>query len=202
MARDEAGPFARGETLYNGSPIDLTNLGGTNLEGKEYVFEVNSPDDPNMADPSGRGIRVRVVRNSSGVNLKPARLAHYKPEDPIECHVDGYCFTPAGPPCGVIDEFLPAAGVPANDLFYIVIDGPTKVTNQSGAPITTVIGSRLVPAATGASLTDDLAGRVALQDLTGATATLGNNVQNRVGQAGAVSTVANDVFKACVHIRG
>ena len=91
MARDET-PLARGETYYNGETIDSNNLGGVNLEGKEFVFEVNAPDDYAATDPSGRQVRVKVVRNRSGVNLKPARIAHFNPADPYECSVDGYCY--------------------------------------------------------------------------------------------------------------
>src|SRR4051794_5355755 len=116
MARDEAAPFARGETYYNGGTIDQSDLGGANLEGKEYVFEVNAPDDPTKSDPSGRPVRVRVVRNKSGQNLKPARIAVFKAADPYETQVDGYAFAVSDRPAGVIDEFLPSAGVPDGDL--------------------------------------------------------------------------------------
>jgi hypothetical protein len=202
MARDEAPPFARGETYYNGGPIDSSNLGGQNLEGKEYTFEVNAPDATGLdaGDPSGRKVVVRVVRNSSGQALKGARVAHYKAEAPQGCHVDGYTFSVGHRAAGVIDEFLPAAGVPSNDLFYLVVQGPTKMTQTHTSAAAIVIDSILVPTAGGAgSVTDDLGGRVTLQDLTGATATLGNNVQNVVGFAGAASaTVVDDVFAAVV----
>jgi len=224
MARDEAPPFARGETYYNGDPIYLTDplgLGGENLLGKEFVFEPNSQDQMSggysnsSTDPNGRPIRVKVVRNTSAVNLLPARLAHFDETgvaDPVagattgvagarklETGVDGYCYQLADSPAGVVDEFLPAAGVVPWDLFYIVIDGPTVFTNQSAAPITTTIGANLVPATTGSTRGDNLAGRVALQDLTGASTVLGENLQNRVGKAEVVNTSSNATFAGVIH---
>lgn len=218
MARDEAPPFARGETYYNGQPIDQADpqgLGGVNLEGKEFTFEPNSQDQmatyPAASDPNGRPIRVRVVRNRSGVNMKPARVIHYDAGGTFtfnnatvgpfnyETGIDGYCYQGVTDrPAGTVDEFLPAAGVPPWDLFYIVIDGPGQAVNQHASPITVTPGLRLVPAATGASRTDDLAGRVALQDLTGATGTLGNNIQNSVGFADASNSTADALFNIIV----
>jgi hypothetical protein len=213
MGRDEAPPFARGETYYNGGlidPNDPLGLGGTNLEGKEFTFEPNSQDNFSgsysnaSTDPAGRPIRVKVVRNISGVNLKPGRLAHFSEATtagaPLECRVDGYCKSVADRPAGIVDEFLPAAGVPNNDLFYLVIDGPTQVAQGATTAATLVIGSRLVPAAYGATAGDDLAGRVALQDLSGATTPLGNNIQNMVGFAATANSTAGSLVSAVVNL--
>lgn len=209
MARDDAPPFARGETFYNGGVIDATDnstLGGVNLEGKEYVFEPNSQDNqatyPAPSEETGRAVRVRVVRNVSGVALKGGRLAHYKQDAavPLETRVDGYTIVEADRPAGVVDEFLPAAGVPNNDLFYIVVDGPSKFTNTATGT-TFAVGDRVVPAAAGATAGDDLGGRVAVQSLAGATAVLGAQIQNQVGYSDAVNAAVNNgLFKGVVHI--
>jgi hypothetical protein len=160
------------------------------------VFEVNAPDDP-----SGRLVRVKVVRNVSGQNLKPSRLAVFKALDPYETQVDGYTFAVGDRPAGVIDEFLPAAGVPNNDLFYLVINGPTLVTQPHTGNSNLTIGTRIVPTAGGAAnKTDDLAGRVLAQDLTGATATLGNNIQNCIGFARVANNTVDALVKAVVHL--
>lgn len=210
MARDEAPPFARGETYANGSSEILLaasgpfGLGGINLEGKEFVFEPNADAQSVSynslgADPSGRAIRVRVVRNVSGVNLKPARLVTYSKVDPYETRTDGYTFALGDRVAGVVDEFLPAAGVPDQDLFYLVIDGPTQFTQLSASSSVLAIGDRLVPGS-GTSKTNDDAGRVVAQDLTGATATLANNVQNAVGYAAiANNSVENAKFAGIAH---
>jgi hypothetical protein len=125
-------------------------LAGENLEGKVYVFEPNSQDQlvgyPAVGDPNGRPIKVKVVRNRSGVNLKPARLAHCDEGTTptvngstvgpfkLGTGVDGYCHALADRPAGIIDEFLPPGGVPPWDLFYVVTEGPTKAVNQHAAP--------------------------------------------------------------------
>lgn len=209
MARDDSPPFARGETWYGlnpNPPIDATSnatLGGVNYEGKEYVFEANSQDEgaasPATQEDTGRSIRVRCVRNVSGIALKPGRLAHYAATDPYETRIDGYTFATTDRPAGVVDEFLPAAGVPNNDLFYIVIDGPTKVTQLSVSASVLVIADRLVPGA-GTSATTNDAGRVVKQDVTGATGTLAANIFNQVGYASVANNSVEDaLFSAVVH---
>ncbi len=202
MARDEAPAFERGETYNNGGTIDLVNVGGVNLEGKEYLFEVNPPDDPTQSDTSGRSVRVKVVRNVSGVALKPGRLARFSAAStaPYETQVDGYATVLTDRPAGVIDEFLPAAGVPANDLFYIVVSGPTKVVQGATTQSNVAIGDRLVPVAFGATAGDDLGGRFAKQDLTGATSPLASNIQNCFGVAAVANNVAGASIAAIVHI--
>lgn len=228
MARDEAPPWARGETYNNlGSgglvPIDSSpfglgalGLGGVNYEGKEYVFEPNSQDDflgtysNASTDPNGRPIRVKIVRNLSGGNLLPARLVHYNESayDPdsgqssfckLETAVDGYVNALADKPAGVVDEFLPPGGVAVNDLFYIVIDGPTIFT-ASTSGLTVAVGSVLVPGTFGATRNDPLGGRVALQDLTGASTVLAQNIIHQVGKAEvATTTASNAVFAGVIH---
>jgi hypothetical protein len=204
MARDESAPFARGETFYNGSPIDSTNLGGANLEGKEFVFEPNSQDQgtgyPAAGDPAGRPIRVKVVRNRSGGNLKSARVARFEANggsaSPYEGAVDGYCYQATDRPAGVVDEFLPAAGVPNLDLFYIVVEGPTQVTNTHASPTTFAVGDIVITAASGASATDDLAGRVTNAAPGAITA---EQITQRVGRAAATNSGADGVFNATTH---
>ena len=226
MARGDSPPFARGETYANGNayildannPLNASGFGGINIQGKEFVFEPNSADAETgyplgVNDPAGRPIRVKVVRNTSGINLLPGRLVHYSTSDPngYEVSVDGYCFEASDRPAGIVDEFLPPAGVVPNDLFYIVTEGPTLVT-QPATPITTVVESRLVPAATGTTYpvtggpatgrVDPAAGRVALQDTTQTGAALFAQIQNQVGFAAAANSTANAQFGAVIRMGG
>lgn len=201
MARDEAPPFERGATWYGGNTIDTANLGGVEYEGREYVFGDDTSSSLGSPENTGRAVRVRCVRNASGVTLKGGRLARYAATAPYETQVDGYTYALGDRPAGVIDDYLPPAGVPANDLFYVVVAGPTRVTQLSASASVLAIGSRLVPGA-GTSATNNDAGRVALQDLTGATATLGNNVQNCVGFAAAADNSTEDALvRAVVHLK-
>ncbi|SIO37500.1 hypothetical protein SAMN05444166_4196 [Singulisphaera sp. GP187] len=195
----DAPPFQRGETFYNGGPIDTTDLGGVNYEGMEWTFTDNDPRSTSQSVGSGRSVTARITRNVSGGNLKGGRLARFKAEDPYESRVDGYTFAVGDRPAGIIDEYLPSAGVPNNDLFWLVIDGPTQFTQLSASAANLVIGDRLVPGA-GTSATNDDAGRVAKQDVTGAAATLANNIQNSVGYSGAVqASTVNAKFSGVIH---
>jgi hypothetical protein len=90
-----------------------------------------------------------------------------------------------------VDEFLPAAGVPANDLFYIVVRGPaTVITSLSDMSADVVVGDRLV-AITAVTSGATTSGRV--QPLPGATSStaLANEILNTVGYALSAKTTAN-----------
>jgi hypothetical protein len=190
MARDEAPPFERGATYYNGETIDSNNLGGVNLEGREYTF-----DDP---DGTGHKIVCRIVRNASGGALLPKRLAKFKSTH-FGRRVDGYTVT-TGAKGYPIDEYLPAAGVPNNDLFYIVVEGPARVVSTATGTPTVAIGGH-VCAITAANQTASDAGLVVAQDLTGATALLAAQVQNAVGPALEALTSAQTGTAVLVGVR-
>lgn len=179
MARDENPPFERGGTLTEGAAINADDLGGLNLEGKEYVFE-NTANIGTTLKPTGRPVRVKVVRNVSGVALKPGRVATFSSATTAqyECRVGGYAVAIGDRPAGIVDEFLPAAGVPNNELFFIVVGGPSKLAQGATTAAAVTPGTRIVPTAYGATAGDDLGGRLGVQDLTGATAPLANNIQN------------------------
>lgn len=199
MARQENPPFPRGETFYNGGTIDPTNLGGGQMIGKEWVFEdIDLSGGTVGAKPnrSNRYIKARIVRNVSGINLLPKRLANLAATQTDGRHfgdeVDGYSDVSAARCGGVIDEWLPAAGVPTNDLFWLVTAGPTQVLTDLAGAATNVfnVGTNVV-ALTAATSQATTAGRVYPQDLTGATSLLGNQVMNVIGTALSAATTAN-----------
>jgi hypothetical protein len=137
----------------------------------------------------------------SGQALLPGPIAKYKVAAGVnaETSVDGYTASVSDIPAGVIDEFLPPAGVPNNDLFYLGIDGPTQVETAKTGAVSIAQGNRLVPG-TGTSNTSDDAGRVAVQDLTGTGAAFANNIENRIGIADAAATTNNALINAVVHV--
>lgn len=190
MARDEAPPFARGETFYNGSvPSSLSDV-ARNYEGKEYVFE-------DTIYGTGLPVRVRVVRNSAAYNLKPKKLVSFDSANFGKC-VNAYTKTTAahGYP---VDELLPAGGVAPNDLFYIVVDGPALVTSPA-AGVAVNVGDAIV-AITAATTDAPDAGRVTTQDLTGATAVLGTQIVNKVGRAMSALTSGQTATDFLVGVR-
>lgn len=195
MARDETPLWDRGQTWYNGGtasnpPASLP----VNIEGKEYEFEDNlqvSYAPAPYLDGTGRRIRVKVARNSGTVNLLPGRIARYQPAtSPLECRCDGYYFQAADSVAGVVDEFLPPAGVAPNDYFFLIIDGPTHVIANGAI----AVGQR-IEAATGTSQTDPTAGLVMPFATTPAVADL----LAKIGHAQGAATAANQLIQAVVH---
>ena len=118
-------PFGLGKTYYEGRTIDSTKYGAVPLQGQVCTFT-------NVVVPSGSTtlrtllndgpIQARLVRNVSGIALLPGRLAIYKAGQQDK-RVDGYTNTTAQRAAGVVDPWLPAAGVPDGDVFWIVISG-------------------------------------------------------------------------------
>ncbi len=186
MARDENPPFGLGKTF---GTTDATVA--THLEGKEYTFEDVDVNNSATVKPlrTGRYKRVRIVRNTAAVYLKPKRLVTFE-KDGKEYggRVDGYAttdFVEAFP----VDEYLSATGVTTNDLFYITVDGPALC--QSGAATvdgnTMNVGDRVWAQTGAASNNATTAGRI-----DGAGATTGTDVLNVLGRAlTAVATSGN-----------
>lgn len=127
MALKDTPLFARGATAGVTAATDQTQL-----EGLVYEFEdLNWSDTGVKSARSGKLVKCMIVRNTSGINLLPGRLARFATTggSPLAClaRVDGYAgLVDAEAFAGVVDEWLPAAGVANNDLFYIVIQGPSR----------------------------------------------------------------------------
>lgn len=157
MARDENPPFARGSTFSNtygpavatGLPGAVAITDGQQYEGKQYKFEDVSPLTP-LNFRSNRYVICRVVRNVAGFPLLPGRIGKLDLSGTIlagfGARVQGYTASvnDKGFP---IDEYLPAAGVQPNDLFYVVTEGPAAVLTDpiGGAPTNVPIGGAVVP---------------------------------------------------------
>ncbi|MAH50419.1 hypothetical protein CMI37_31650 [Candidatus Pacearchaeota archaeon] len=92
---------------------------------------------------SNNKVTCRLVKNSSGGALLPSVVVEYKAGAVFQ-EVDAAAGATAHP-AGVVDEYLPAAGVPDGSWFWIVVHGPTKAID-SGSGITAE-----VPVATAAS---------------------------------------------------
>jgi hypothetical protein len=184
-------PFERGLTMAAG----LASVASTdfdNIPGREYCVEDIDPADLTLPKPrSGRPVTLLAVRNSAAAALLPKRLVKFK-AGKFGLEVDGYCTSTAEKYAGVVDEFLPAAGVPVNDVFYIVVSGPSLVlTDLAGGANNLLPADTVLVALTAATSGATTAGRVSPQDLTGATAVLGNQVENRIGRALSAATTAN-----------
>jgi hypothetical protein len=74
----------------------------------------------------------------------------------------------------------------------VVMEGPAVIlTDLAGADNNVLNVGTVVVALTGATSGATTAGRVAPQDLTGATALLADQIQNRIGYALTAKTTAN-----------
>ena len=142
---------------------------------------------------SGVPVVARMMRNVSGFALLPGRLCTGDATAPnIFIRAKGYSATTAEGPLAVVDEYLPSAGVADQMIFWGIIDGPTQVLTDlaGGANNLVPVGTRLV-SLTAATTGATTAGRVAPQDLTGATATLGAQILNVLGRALSAKTTSN-----------
>lgn len=154
MSRDNEAPFGRGETFFGQSPLvaaDATS--GYEWQGMVKVFEdvlysVTGVKTGRNVNGDGKKVACRVVRNTSGVVLFASRLVQIDPANPGQVLGNQVVnFGEAFP----VDEFLPAAGVAINDLFYIVIGGPALVlTPMTGAEFisTSIAAGALIGAGT------------------------------------------------------
>jgi hypothetical protein len=193
MADVASMPQKMGATAYGQKrtiPSDTSLYALPHLEGTLRVFRVKSISDKTLFI-SNSDLTVMLVRNAAAAALLPGRLVtwaagYYKKR------VDGYARTDAAVVAGVVDPYLPSAGVRVGDLFWLCLRGPTycKTPLSAGASNLIPEGTVLV-ALTGATSGATTSGRVAPQDLTGATAVLGGQLQNKVGVALSAKTTAN-----------
>lgn len=187
MSENSIGFFSRGSTFSGNGQFTVALTDGTEFEGQEVVFQdfdwSVSPFGPRANGNCGK-VRCRIVRNVSGGALLPKTLVKYKAGFDGS-QVDGAVSSLAAR-CFPVDEFLPAAGVANNDLFYIVVEGYATLLTPAAGDGTNVIaaGAALVSAG-------EAGGRVTAQVTTGATTPLASQLQNKIGYAVGTGTTAN-----------
>ena len=176
MARDDLGLVGPGSGWYNGDWIDPNNLGGVNIEGKIVRFEALAPLNPatdptnyyqevGTTDRTGRYCDAIVMRNRSGIYLKPGRLIRFaSPASyPYGTATDGYATGAANEPiAGAVDPYWSSNGVPPLELFLCVFSGPTMLSTASTGTVAINPGAILVPLLNSDAnpQTDDAGGRV------------------------------------------
>ncbi len=151
---------------------------------------------------TNRKVRCRCVRNVSGITLLPKRLATFQLSAGSEgygARVDGYVCTTAqrGYP---VDEWLPN-GVVNNDLFWLVVDGPSNclLDLAAGANNVITVGDPLI-GLTAATSQATSAGRLYSATLNASTVPLANQAMNYVGYAlSAAVTTSTEVLAEVGH---
>ena len=128
MAENSVAPVARGDTFFKGGTADAA--GGKHLQGLVHVFPNSDPDDTTKRRNGGNVICV-LVRNTHTAAVLPGEVVIWK----AAAHG-----TETGEPCGtlaehvagVVDAHLPSAGAAVDDLYWLIIRGDAKVTNDGG----------------------------------------------------------------------
>lgn len=120
--------FARGQTL--GITVKLyeaENGDGSTVVGTRKVFR--DEDAKTGALKSNRTVECIAVKNTSGSALLPGAVAKFK-DAAILTEVDGLATTSTAL-MGIVDEYLPAAGVADGEVFWLVVRGPSTVTKTA-----------------------------------------------------------------------
>ena len=186
-------PFERGKTAGVSAVTDEQSL-----LGKEYhVPDYDMTNYPKLR--SDRIVKLRAVRNDSGIALLPKRLARFKAATK-NTEIDGYCTTTAAPFAGVVDEWLPSAGVADNDIFFIVVGGPSNCLTDIASVDTITEGDSLV-SLTAVTSQATTAGRVDAAAYAVTETSLANQIKNEIGRALEAKTSANTNADILVDIR-
>jgi hypothetical protein len=143
--------FGRGQTLGITSPLQ-----GGAVIGSQKAFTDYDPRTNNAGVfLSNRAVSCIAVRNTSGAALLPGQVVRFK-KTAILTEVDSVAASIADAPLGVVDEYLPATGVVNNDVFWLVVSGPTAIktaaTLAPGALVGVGAGGQAVAGAAGTSV--------------------------------------------------
>ena len=120
--------FARGQTLgVTVTMYEAENGDGSTVVGVRKVFRDEDPKTGALK--SNRTVECIAVKNTSGSALLPGAVAKFK-DAAILSEVDGLATTSTAL-MGIVDEYLPSAGVANNEVFWLVIRGPSTVTKTA-----------------------------------------------------------------------
>lgn len=130
--------FGRGQTLG----VTSTDQ-GTSVAGVQKVFTDVDPRTNNAGKHlSNRTVTCIAMRNISGSPIAGGTVVKFANADLLNSF-DGAA-PDANVMCGVVDEYLGAAGVANNDVCWIVVNGPVAATTQAtltaGAAVTVTTG--------------------------------------------------------------
>jgi|5_EtaG_2_1085323.scaffolds.fasta_scaffold00140_51 hypothetical protein len=123
--------FPRGSTLgiTNSNTYDAQVGDGSHLLGVHKVFLDTNPATQSVT--TNETVECIAVKNCSGSALLPKTLVKFK-EAATLTQVDAAANN-THIRVGVVDEYLPATGVPNNEVFWVVVRGPTTILKTSGS---------------------------------------------------------------------
>jgi len=185
----------RGKTLLSGNGRTLAATGQSNaVEGAEKYFDDVTPSTtPGVKTKrSNRQVLCQLVRNVSGTTLYSKRLVKWKTGYEGK-QVDGYTCLDHESAAGVVDEHLPATGVPNYDLFWIAKQGPTLIltSNEGDAQNVWAAGQPFTALTAATSQGSTTAGRPQPFAATSTVTSIMTIAFNRLGRAMSAKTTAN-----------
>jgi hypothetical protein len=196
-------PFGLGQTLGLDGVNDSLYGISSGSYGDNWVGCVKEFTDVNPVNGQVRSNRRKVciaVRNTSGAALLPKRVVRLTSSARgVATVADGYAAVANDPYVGVVDEFLPAGGVAANDVFWVTVDGPTEVSVAlSGTDVAVRDRLSVITAATSGATT---AGRVTVSPLSAATTGSGDNGIGVIAFAASSGATTGSAVLAMVRTR-
>lgn len=128
--------FARGQTLgVTVKTYEAENGDGSTVIGTRKVFRDENPTTGALN--SNRTVECIAVKNASGGALLPGQVVRFKAaatsgqfSGGILGEVDATA-TASDVLLGIVDEYLPAAGVADKEVFWVVVRGPSTVTKTA-----------------------------------------------------------------------
>jgi hypothetical protein len=120
--------FARGQTLgITQYMYEAENGDGSTIVGVRKTFADVHPTTGQTL--SNHTVDCIAVKNTSGGAILPGTVVKFK-DTAILSEVDGGAVA-ATLLMGVADEYLPAAGAPDEEVFWVVVNGPAEVTKTA-----------------------------------------------------------------------
>lgn len=183
----------RGQTYLKGPNRTPGTTYGVSvaLEGIRKTFKDLNYASTDSIKPSRSGGEVEciLVRNTSGIALLPGRVCTWASTYQGQ-RVDGYTRLDQGQPvAGIVDEFLPAAGVADDDLFWLVVKGPALVKKSLDA--NTLSKDDYVVAITAATSQATTAGRIVSIVATSNATACQSQALNKIGIAMSTSATTD-----------
>jgi len=110
-----------GGTWFGASQTVATDNSAEAMLGQE-IIRSNKASRSSKALRNGKPTWMRFVKNSSGINLLPGMAVAWKASE-IGTGIGGYQRTSGEAIAGIVDDWLPSAGVRTGDYFYVIIEG-------------------------------------------------------------------------------
>ena len=198
----------RGKTYLTGPnrTADATATTSIAIDGIIKTFKdldyTGTAGAQTRAPRSGGEVTCILVRNDSGIALLPGRVAIWK-AGAVGKRVDGYLAEDAlvgtrlSIPAGIVDEFLPTAGVADDDYFWLVVRGPALVKKSIDA--NTLTQGENVVGITAATSQATTAGRIKSYVQTSNATVASNQAHQKIGVA--ISTSATTDANVLVYVQ-